>query len=244
MTVFICCISCKISSQSNQHKWVKTHSGSDSINVPVLLINKKKFTKVKNLHFYNSVGGKSIVEETKIQMKYDENYLEIKFECRNNPRMNQNYYTKNNSPMFTQEVFEIFISNGVNSEENYIEIQLNPNNALYLAKIMNGYQSNKKFTNIPIDNKDAKVGHRVVKDEANATWSGYLQIPLWLIQYPEEISDTTFRMNMYRIISNEDHKLEKWKNNHENSTFACWSSTMSKRPQFHAPDYFGFLILD
>ena len=141
-------------------------------------------------------------------------------------------------------LFEIFISNGVNSEENYIEIQLNPNNALYLSKIMNGYQSNKKFINIPIDNKDAKVVHSVTKDEANGTWSGYLQIPLWLIQYPEEISDTTFRMNMYRIISNEDHKLEKWKNNHENSTFACWSSTMSKRPQFHAPDYFGFLILD
>ncbi len=230
--------------QTNQKKWVISYIDKDSIQVPVLIINKKKYTKVKNLYFNHSVGGEPIEEETEVQMKYDDEYLKIKFECRNNPRMNQNYYTEDNSPMFTQEVFELFISNGERSLENYLEIQLNPNNALYLAKITNRYKGDNQYENEPLDKKIVGVKHFVEKNEINNTWIGYLEIPLDLLKYPKDVSDSIFRLNMYRIISNEDHHDENWKNNADNSTYGCWSSTMSKRPQFHKPDYFGFLILN
>jgi len=214
------------------------------IELPVLIINKKEYTTIKDLHFKHSVGGKPIKEETLVMMKYDDDYLEIKFECRNNPRLDQNYYTEDNSTMYNQEVFELFISNGDKSVENYLEIEINPNNALFLGKIMNNYKSDKKHNLEFLDTKTAGVTHSVEKDSENDIWKGYLRLPIKLLQYPESVSKNTFRLNIYRIISNENHDDPNWSNNATNSTYACWSSTMAKTPQFHAPDYFGFLILE
>lgn len=240
----LCCFSCGGSENSNQHKRVQSHDGMDSISVPVLTLKKGKQTVVKNLHFNHSVGGKPINEKTRIEMTYDERYLKIAFECRDNPRMNQNFYTDDNTPMFTQEVFEIFISNGEKPLEEYLEIQLNPNNALFLCKISNGYQSDGRFENNYIDTKTSGIRHQVIKDEKRDLWKGLLEIPLELLKYPHDASESTYRMNMFRIISNEDHSPEeKWRNNAGNSTFACWNSTLTSKPQFHKPDYFGFLIL-
>lgn len=216
----------------------------DSIKVPVLTLIKGKKTLVENLHFNHSVGGMAIKEETRVEMIYDDEFLKIAFECRDNPRMNQNFYTEDNTPMYTQEVFEIFISNGERPLEEYLEIQLNPNNALFLCKISNGYKSDGRFENNYIETKTSGIHHEVIKDERQGLWKGILNIPLELLKYPHDISESTFRMNMFRIISNEDHSPDKkWRNNANNSTFACWNSTMASKPQFHKPDYFGFLIL-
>jgi hypothetical protein len=229
---------------TNKTKIVLVHANDNKIEVPALIINKKNYTKIENLHFKHSVGGKPIKEETLVMMKYDSHFLDIKFECRNNPRLDQNYYTEDNSDMFMQEVFELFISKGEKSLENYLEIQLNPNNALFLGKIMYRYKSDFEYKSELINNEIAGVIHNVVKDRQNNIWSGHLRLPIALLNYPKATSDNIFRLNMYRIISNKDHFDKKWSNNVNNSTFACWSSTMAKTPQFHAPDYFGFLILD
>lgn len=82
--------------------------------------------------------------------------------------------------------------------------------------------------------------HSVVKGIKKKTWSGYIKLPLKMLQYPKVISKNTFRLNFYRIISNENHEDKNWRSNATNSTYACWSSTMAKRPQFHSPDYFAF----
>ncbi len=220
----------------------------DGINIHqdnrVLKINKNKFTQVEDVYFNHSVGGKAIKEETLVWVKYDEEFLEIKFECRNNPRLDQNNYTKDNSWLFKQEVFELFISKGKETPENYLEIQLNPNNALFLAKITNNYRSNKKFALDLIDIPTSGVVHTVEKDRKNHVWKGYLKLPLRLLQHPKSTADNVYRLNMFRIISNVDHHDENWSVNEKNATFACWSSTMAKTPNFHDPNYFGYLILD
>lgn len=230
----------KIKIITNSTKSVSLQSEDRVIELPVLTINKKEFTKIDDLYFKHSVGGKPIEEETEIMMKYDDKYLQIKFECRNNPRLDQNYYTEDNSRMFTQEIFELFISNSNGSVKNYLEIELNPNNSLFLGKITYDNGPNLEL----LDTKSSGIVHKVVKDHKNKTWNGYLHIPFKLLNYPEVVSDNTFRLNMYRIISNIDHKTKNWTNNATNSTFACWSSTMAKTPQFHAPNYFGYLILN
>ena len=229
---------------TNNTKNIVIRVDIDSLRVPVLVINKNNYTSIKNLHFSHSVGGKPIEEETEVQMKYDTEYLYIRFECRNNPRLEQNYYTKDNSALFKQEVFEIYISNGEMASENYLEIQLNPNNALFLGKVMHRYKSDNKHKVKLVNTKKADVIHTVVKNSEKKLWSGYLQIPIKILQYPKAVSNTTFRMNLFRIISNEDRVGKKWKNSATSSTYGCWISTMAKKPQFHAPEYFGFLILD
>ena len=225
-------------------KTVATYTNDTKIQVPVLTINKNSFTKVKNVHLSHSIGGKPISEETIIQLKYNTDFLEIKFECKDNPRLNQNYYTEDNTALFNQEVFEIFITNGNLASEEYIEIQLNPNNALYLSKISYRYKTDENFKSEAIDTKTSGVEHSVEKDIENHTWSGSLRIPLSLLQYPKAISKTTYRLNMFRIISNKDQTDKKWRNSADNATFGCWSSTMAQKPQFHAPDYFGLFTVE
>jgi len=212
-------------------------------NLPELTINDRTFTELGDLHFKHSVGGAPIAEETLVMLKYDKEYLEIKFECRDNPRMDQNHFTRDNTPMYTQEVFELFISKGREPQEDYIEIQLNPNNAMFLAKIHNPYKGNGKMGTEFLSPGEEGVQHTVVKDRAKRTWSGHMKIPLRLLDHPKPSPEPVYRLNFYRIISNRDHQREDWRNDAGNSTYACWSPTLSQTPNFHRPEYFGYLIL-
>ena len=228
--------------KSNGFKEVQLFSGGVA-EVPFLRINQKEFTAVNNPFFKESVGGKLVVEETVIHLKYDSVFLYINFECRNNPRLDQNFYTEDNTSMFNQEIFEIFINQGPASSEKYLEIQLNPNNALYLSRINNRFKSDHYFDIEFIDTKTSGVIHSVKKNNLTKIWIGELKIPLDLLNFPEIKMNKVFRLNFYRVISNQDHFETEWTTNKDNATFACWSSTMTKKPQFHVPDRFGFLFL-
>ncbi len=244
MSLFILLsLSCKEKHIANTKQGQTTYN-NNSIDIPTIKVSKEKFTQIDDLHFKHSVGGNPIEEETLVSFKYDADFLEIKFECRNNPRLNQNYYTKDNSSIFTQEVFELFISNGKEARENYLEIQLNPNNALFLGKVTNRYKSDHHYALELIDTRTSGIKHNVEKDVKNNIWKGYLKLPLKLLQYPDPTPNHIYRLNMFRVISNVDHTDKKWSSDMSNSTFGCWNSTMSNAPQFHVPDYFGILILD
>jgi len=56
-------------------------------------------------------------ERTKVQLKYGDHFLEINFECLDNPWVGQNSFT-----------------------EEYLEIEINPNNALFIGKVTNRYK--------------------------------------------------------------------------------------------------------
>ncbi|WP_103866328.1 carbohydrate-binding family 9-like protein [Aquimarina sp. I32.4] len=236
-------ISCKENS-TNTTRDIGSTQKEKKKELPVLKINSKKFTEIESLHFNHSVGGKPIEEETRVSLKYDEGFLEIKFECRNNPKVDQNYYTEDNSSMFNQEVFELFISKGKEVQEKYLEIQLNPNNALFLGKITNRFKPTREYKIEYIETNSSGVIHMVEKDSKNHLWKGYLKLPLKLLEFPEATPDETYRINMFRIISNIDQTDKNWSHATETSTFACWNSTMTKTPQFHVPDAFGMLILE
>lgn len=215
----------------------------DSGKLPELVINDRSFNRLGDLHFKHSVGGDPIGEETLVLVKYDDRYLEIKFECRDNPRMDQNHFTLDNSPMYTQEVFELFISKGEEPQENYLEFQLNPNNAMFLAKVHNRFKTDKGFSTEFLDPDREGVLRSVHKDPASRTWSGHLKIPLSLLEYPAPRTEAVYRLNFYRIISQKDQQDKDWANNAENSTYACWSSTLAQRPNFHRPEHFGYMRL-
>ncbi len=212
----------------------------DTALVPYVKINQLSYTAIDDPFFKQSVGGKPIIEETIVLVKYDTLYLEIKFECRNNPRIDQNNYKQDNSPMYNQEVFEIFISQGESTPEKYLEIELNPNNALFVGRIFN---NNKQFKNDFVDIQTSGIIHKVDQDLENNIWIGYIRIPRSLLA-SKDILENTYRLNFYRIISKVDQILPNWKVDENNATFACWSSTMTEKPQFHVPSRFGFLKLD
>ena len=242
--IIVFSLSCRNNTHKSYYTEVQLSSSDKTIKVPVLKINKRKFTALESQYFKHSVGGEDIKERTKILMKYTEDHLEIKFECLDDPRLEQNSYTEDNTSLFNQEVLEFFISKGENSSEDYLEIEINPNNAMFLAKISYKYKTDGSFSSEYINTKTSGVIHSVEKDVKNEKWTGILKLPLKILDYSEGVSGNTFRMNIYRIISQKDHVNSKWRCTAENSTFACWSSTMAEKPQFHSPDYFGFLILE
>lgn len=212
--------------------------------IPVLKINKKDFTLIEDPFFKHSVGGDSIEEETIVQVKYDDIYLHINFDCRNNPRMDQNSYTKDNSALYNQEVFELFISQGSKSPKEYIEVQLNPNDALYLCKITYHGRADRRIEIELLDIRSSGIIHEVSKNKAQNSWSGSLKIPIDLFSNDIAGLKDVYRVNFYRVISQEDQADRDWAANASNSIFSCWSSTYQKEPQFHVPERFGFLYME
>jgi hypothetical protein len=210
--------------------------------LPVIMLTKNEYFEIDD-RFSHSTGGAKIHERTRVWMRYDDEYLEIKFECLDNPHVMQNYYTHDNEPLFQQEVFEVFISNGPQVPERYLEIQINPNNALFLAKISYKGNTQKAYSHQLIDTRQTGVLHEVEKNEEKAMWGGWLKLPLTLLNYPQKLSSDTFRLNMFRIISTTRQTTPDWKCSPENAIFACWNSTMAPWPQFHKPECFGYLIL-
>lgn len=224
---------------SNGIKEVILASGEHAM-LPYLKINQSAYTLIDDVLFKQSVGGQSIKERTEVNLKYDKEFIEIKFECFDNPRTEQNSYTKDNSAMYNQEVFEVFISPGEKVPETYLEIEINPNNALFLGRISN---KNKIFNNEYVDIKASGITHKVEQDLEKNSWAGYLKIP-WKLIINKESKESIYRVNFYRIISNKDHDDSNWKVDENNATFGCWSSTMADHPKFHVPERFGFLVLD
>jgi len=212
--------------------------------LPSLKIHQNGFTTIEDSYFNHSVGGASIEEETVVKIMYDNAYLHFDFDCRNNPRMDQNYYTVDNSALYNQEVFEIFISLGSAAPKAYFEIQLNPNNALYFSKITFGVKSDDQFEIELLDIKKSGIIHSVTKNELLDSWSGRLSLPLTLFPKLKKGSKEVFRFNLYRLISKEDHFDPNWIAIPSNAVYACWSSTYQKTPQFHVPDRFGFLYME
>lgn len=213
-------------------------------NLPVLRINKQHFTNIEDPYFKHSVGGDSIEEETKVKVKYDDNYLYIEFECKDNPRMDQNYYTIDNSAIYNQEVFELFISQGPLSPKEYIEIQLNPNDALYVSKITYHGKADKRIDIQLLDIISSGIIHSVSKNRAQNSWSGNLKIPIELLSNEKASSKDVYRFNFYRVILKEDQEHQDWVANASIAIYSCWSSTYQKEPQFHVPERFGFLYME
>ena len=156
---------------SNGSKQVQLIDGN-TVDLPYLTINRDSFSKIENVFFKHSVGGKSIIEETEVMAKYDKDFIEIRFECRNNPRIEQNFYKEDNSSLYNQEVFEVFLSPGGEAAEDYLEVEINPNNALFIARIYNGFKSDQQFKFQLIDTKTSGIKHAVETDIQNEKWSG------------------------------------------------------------------------
>lgn len=220
-------------------------SAVDTCNVnkglPSIVLAKNKTFTVSTA-FSHSVGGKPIEERTILNLKYDDSCLRINFECFDDPWAGFTTLTQESRTLSTQEVFEIFISNGAVAPEQYLEVQVNPNNALFLAKISNRYKTDKRYNYERLNPRDAGVLHAVSRDIENKKWQGTINLPLQLLKYPNEALEDTFRLNMFRIILNKKPESEIWSCTPQNSTFACWSATLTAVPQFHVPEKFGYLI--
>lgn len=205
---------------------------------PTINLPKNVWTKLPETHFKNATDGKTSSQTTEVKLKADDQYLSIEFNCLQNPFVAQNTYTKHNSEMYNQEVFELFIAEGSSTPTRYLELEINPNNALFAGWIENPTKEAPKSCDF-VSHEEAKIIHSVSKTADS--WSGKMQIPWSLLGGKAH----TYRINFYRIISLKSHTKPDWSGTPATCAYLCWSPTMSGAvPRFHRPEAFGILKIE
>ncbi|RDB02922.1 carbohydrate-binding family 9-like protein [Runella aurantiaca] len=205
--------------------------------VPEIHLAKGQSTTLSQNYFRHATDGKEAPQSTLVKLSFDDEYLSVDFQCLQNPFWSQNTYTMHNTEMWNQEVFELFIAEGSATPTQYLELEINPNNALFVGWIDNPTKETpQKLTFVPYEK--AGIKHEV---KANGdTWSGKMQIPWALLGGKKD----TYRLNFYRIVSLQSHPNTDWKCTPADCDFTCWSPSMSgATPRFHRPDAFGILHL-
>ncbi len=165
--------------------------------------------------------------------------LIIEFELLNDIYVEENNYNEDNSPMWNQEVFELFISAGAETPTRYMEIEVNPNGALFSAWVTNTDGTGSKNAVDLFEGRDAGIGTSVVREKNS--WRGKILIPLSLLGALQD----HYRLNFYRIVSLQSHDLlSSWACSADSCAFLAWSPTLSgDTPNFHVPARFGHLYL-
>jgi hypothetical protein len=191
--------------------------------------------------FKHSTDGKAADFETNVSLKSDNQYLHITFDCLQDDFVEQNNMTVHNDPLYNQEVFEVFISPGNEDSKHYLEIEINPNNALWVGTINNpSLGEETQSLEGMIVHEDAGIIHETAK--SINSWNGKLSIPWKLIG---KDAKGQYRINFYRIRSNQSHADANWACDAETCDFVCWNSTLSgESPAFHRPKRFGFLSVE
>ena len=205
---------------------------------PTINLQNNVWTKLPEQYFKNATDGKVSKQITEVKLKADEQYLSIEFDCQQNPFVTQNTYNQHNSEMYHQEVFELFIAEGEKTPTRYLELEINPNNAIFAGWVENPTKEAPKNCQF-VSHEEAKIIHSVTK--THDSWHGKMQIPWKLLGGRKD----TYRINFYRIISLKSHAKPNWKGTPASCAYLCWSPTMSgKMPRFHRPDAFGVLRID
>lgn len=187
---------------------------------------------------FHAADGSVADFNTKIELEASTDFLKIKFNCLENPFVAQNHMHGHNEELYNQEVFEIFISAGHEDPVSYLEVEINPNNALWIGQISNPTLGSEMQTLSHFyDHEQSGIIHGV---ETKAdSWSGFINIPWNLIS---ETKTEYYRLNFYRIRSHTDNKNSDWICNDNSCDFVCWKPTLSGEfAAFHRPKRFGLM---
>ena len=191
--------------------------------------------------FLTTTGALATDFPVHVALGFDEKNqdLIIEFELFNDQYLEQNNYTDDNSALWNQEVFEMFIAPGANTPERYMEVQLNPNGALFAAWVTN---PNGMGTENTIDLFDGySAGLKVSVMKQKNSWRGKILLPLSNFGTVRD----QYRLNLFRIVSLQTHERStQWARTATSCAFHAWSPTFSgATPAFHIPEYFGHLLI-
>ena len=201
-------------------------------------INLKRGGANKDLNpvFKHATDGTNADFTTQVSVGTNSGFLTVRFLCEDNPFSLQNSMKIHNEPLYNQEVFEIFISAGADDPKSYFEIEINPNNAVWIGEIANP-ELGEGPQRIVRQMEPAEVGLKHGAEIFDGCWSGFLNIPWELLG-----ESTDYRINFYRIRSKVSHPDPDWECDAATCDFVCWSSTLSgAEPAFHRPKRFGHL---
>lgn len=188
--------------------------------------------------FQHSTDGAEADFRTCVSLSNDRHYLKVDFVCEDNWYTSENTMTQHNAPLYQQEVFEVFVGGGKADCRDYLEIEINPNGALWIGKISNP-DLGESLQEVLEQVAPETAGIRYDVEILHNAWAGYLHIP-W--DFIGKDPGGNYRINFYRIRSGVSHPDANWQCDADTCDFVCWKSTLSgDEPAFHRPRRFGHL---
>jgi len=136
--------------------------------------------------------------------------------------------TEHDTPLYTEEVVELFIAPGSHTPTNYFELQTNPLNAQFDGTIHNPDEHRSTMT---LDLSWDPQWHSWTRVDA-AGWVSVWALPWHIFGRQDGIGD--WRCNFYRI--------ERPRSADAIETSA-WSPTLREPVDFHIPSRFGMLSI-
>ena len=188
-----------------------------------------------------SSGGKEFPAPTHIQACWTEDALHVRYQALADKWL-KNEHSTCNSETWQQEVVELFLGDKPDPAAQYLtqylEVEVSPQNTLYVARISNPYGNGTGKENTMIDCEASGIQHttRMGHNSFNAT----LTVP-WKNVYqdgkgpPGTKRGQTFYGNFFRVL------MEQPVESCDPTTcdYGAWSPTFAIPPQFHITTVFG-----
>lgn len=134
------------------------------------------------------VSGEKPKQETIAKLLWDENFLYVAFDCEDYEIKAK--MTRYNDPIYDEDVVEIFIGDDKNPN-SYIEIEVNPNNAILHYLIRNDGKQNFSY-----ERREEVILSAVVRTENKTCYELAIPANEFLDSLKEGLR---WRFNLYRI---------------------------------------------
>ena len=191
-----------------------------------------------------SSGAATFPSPTHIEVCWTEEYLSVNYQALQDKWLKNDHMTCN-TETWQQEVVELFIADKPDPSSKfvskYLEVEISPQNTLYVARISNPFFNGTNKTNTMIDCTASGITHhtRIGHNSFNAN----LTVP-WKNIYTNDVpagtkKGSTFYGNFFRVLM--DQPVESCDPN--SCQYGAWSPTFDVPPQFHVTTVFGQMNL-
>jgi hypothetical protein len=179
--------------------------------------------------FQKHDGSGPSAHPTQVRVSATAEHLIVHFTCED--RDIWGTLTRDNDPLYQEEVVELFIAPGDEKPSTYYEFEANPLGTRFEAKIFNPTDDRSRMK---ADEawRAAGLEVEVSVDEAKDRWTALFTVPWAALHSGPRPSE--WRLNFYRI--------ERPRQGGQ-AEFSCWSSPRTVKPNFHVPSAFGHLRL-
>ncbi len=186
------------------------------------------WSRVPAIALRRAQDGADPLQATSVRIAHDAEALLLRFDC--NDRDIWATHTRRDAPLWEEEVVELFVAPGEDDPTDYIEIEVNPNGAIFDARVTNPQGRRDTMRVDAAWNAPGLVAS--VSRPLPGSWRVELTVP-WTALC-EGLLPPVWRANFFRIERPREGAPE----------FSCWSPTFTDPPDFHKPAAFGRLILD
>jgi len=211
--------------ENKMKKLYKCKKINHDINIDGML-NKEEWQQTEEVTLSETVTGMKPRLETTVKALWNDNYIYFAFQCSDD--YVKATLTEYNDKLYEEDVVEVFIDDN-RDMKTYIEVEVNPLNAVLHYSINNNLEGNF----IGFARTEKKIISAVFIDETTKAWHTEIAIPLCEFVTAENnppIPGDKWLVNFYRIDRGQEGIDE----------YSSWG-TMDKI-NFHMPEKFGEII--